>query len=72
MRRSQHSEIFTPAHLVAELPLRESVTPAVRVGGAVELLLVAVGAMLGLGALSIPWRRYAAKNRSTNDVKELS
>ena len=69
---SQHSEIFAPAHLVAELPLRESITPAVRMGGAVELLLVAVGALLGLGALSIALRRYAAKNRSTDDVKELS
>ena len=49
---------------MAELPLRESITPAVRMGGAVELLLVAVGALLGLGALSIALRRYAAKNRS--------
>ena len=69
---SQHSGIFVPAHLVAELPLRESVTPAVRFGSAVELLLVLVGAMLGLGALVLSRRRYASKGKSAEDDKELA
>ena len=69
---SQHSGIFVPAHLVAELPLRESVTPAVRFGSAVELLLVLVGAMLGLGALVLSRRRYASRGKSAEDDKELA
>lgn len=43
---SQQTEIFTADHLVEKLPLRDSVTPAVRFGKILEWLLVAAGIML--------------------------
>lgn len=47
---SQQTGIFEPAHLVEELPLKTGTTLAVRVGGALELLLVGAGAMFALAA----------------------
>ena len=43
---SQQTEIFTADPLVEKLPLRDSVTPAVRFGKILEWLLVAAGIML--------------------------
>lgn len=57
---SQHTEIFTPAYLVEELPLRSHVTPAVRIGAGLEWLLVIAGLAVAVGALASVRRGYAA------------
>ena len=57
---SQHSEIFTPAFLVEELPLRDRVTPAVHIGSALEWLLVIAGLAAAVAALVAARRGYAA------------
>lgn len=67
---SQHSEIFTPAHLVEELPLRDRITPAVRLGGPIEFLLVGAGVILMAaaavnGSAHKRGRGYAAKRTET-------
>ncbi|WP_175410096.1 apolipoprotein N-acyltransferase, partial [Streptomyces sp. TRM64462] len=53
----ERSELFTPAALVAEVPLRSSLTPATRMGTAPEAALVA----LALGGLG--WTAAAAVRR---------
>lgn len=55
---SQQTEIFTPAHLVDTLPLRDDETPAVRFGGVLEWVLVALGAAL-MAAATVASRRRA-------------
>lgn len=61
---SQETEIFTADHLVEKLPLRDSLTPAVRFGGALEWALVALGVLVmvaaGVGTRATK-RRYAAQ-----------
>lgn len=57
---SQHTEIFTPAYLVEELPLRSHITPAVRIGAALEWLLVIAGLCVAVAALVAARRGYAA------------
>ena len=59
---SQQSEIFQAAHLQEELPLKDSITPAVRFGQWLEWLLVLGGAAVALGAVARPKRDYAAKS----------
>lgn len=56
---SQHSEIFQPAHLVEDLPLRERITPAVYLGAPLEWVLVALGVLTMLGAVVASRRGYA-------------
>lgn len=60
---SQQTKIFTADHLVEKLPLRDSVTPAVRFGKTMEWLLVAGGLALMVAAgvsARIRTRGYAA------------
>lgn len=45
---SQNTEIFQPDYLVEELPLRDSVTFAVRFGWWIQLILIALG-VVGAG-----------------------
>ncbi|WP_165242379.1 apolipoprotein N-acyltransferase [Corynebacterium lizhenjunii] len=47
---SQSTGIFEPGYLVEELPLRQSVTPAVKFGAWIQGLLVALGIVLTLAA----------------------
>lgn len=56
---SQHSEIFTPAHLVETLPLREGLTPAARFGRWIELAMVVAGIALAIGAAAASRWEYA-------------
>lgn len=48
---SQQSRIFEPKFLTEDLPLRDSLTFAVRFGGVLQALLVAVGAVLAAAAV---------------------
>lgn len=57
---SQHTGIFQPAHLVEELPLRETLTPAARFGAATQWVLVLAGIAVALGAVIASRRGYAA------------
>jgi len=57
---SQHTGIFEAAHLVEELPLRETLTPAARFGAATEWALVLAGIVVALGAVVASRRGYAA------------
>lgn len=54
---SQHSEIFEPAALVETLPLKDTVTPAVRIGGAVQWVLTIMGVVLSAVALIMVRKR---------------
>ena len=45
------TEIFEANHLVATLPLRSGITPAVRVGQMLELAMVLMGVILGILAV---------------------
>lgn len=60
---SQHTEIFQPGYLVEKLPLRDSVTFAVRYGQIVQWLLALGGAGVMLAA-SVGARRGYASNRN--------
>lgn len=60
----QDTEIFTADHLASTLPLKERITPAVRVGSALEWILVIAGIVVALGALVTGRREYAAKGES--------
>ena len=60
---SQETEIFTPAYLVEDLPLRDSVTFAVRYGQFIQWLLAAAGIAVMLAA-SVGARRGYASSRS--------
>ncbi|WP_301924550.1 apolipoprotein N-acyltransferase [Corynebacterium glaucum] len=57
---SQHSEIFQPARLVEDLPLRDRITPAVKIGAPLECVLVALGIATMVGAIIASRRGYAA------------
>lgn len=50
---TQHTEIFEPAHLLESLPLKDTITPAVRFGRYIEWVAVALGftAMIAVWAL---------------------
>ncbi|AWB81913.1 apolipoprotein N-acyltransferase [Corynebacterium yudongzhengii] len=48
---SQHTEIFEPATLSENLPLKDTVTPAVRFGEIIEWVLTIIGVVLTLGAV---------------------
>nr|WP_231375779.1 apolipoprotein N-acyltransferase [Corynebacterium aquatimens] len=63
---SKISEIFTPAHLVDTLPLRDSVTFAVRYGRYVQWLLVLVGLAVMAAALYASRRGYADGEKSAD------
>ena len=60
---SQETEIFTPDFLVEELPLRDSVTFAVKYGQFIQWLLAAAGIAVMLAA-SVGARRGYASSRS--------
>ena len=60
---SQHTEIFQPAYLVEKLPLRDSVTFAVRYGQIIQWLLALGGAAVMVAA-SVGARRGYASNRN--------
>lgn len=64
---SQHTEIFQPGYLVEKLPLRDSVTFAVRYGRIVQWLLAlgGVGVMLAAG---VGARRGYASNRNAKPL----
>lgn len=49
-----HTEIFEPNHLVASLPLRDTVTLSVRFGAYLEWAMVAMGAVFALLAFARP------------------
>ncbi len=60
---SQHTGIFEAAHLVEDLPVKAGLTPAVRFGDALQLILVLAGAAcMALAAVSARTSRrgYAA------------
>lgn len=66
---SAQSEIFTPAHLVEKLPLKKSVTPAVRFGSALELAMVLGGIAIMAAAAYVSRRarrEYAARGLLTD------
>lgn len=65
---SQHTEIFQPGYLVEKLPLRDSVTFAVRYGRIVQCLLALGGAGVMLAAGVGARRGYA----SNGNAKPLS
>lgn len=50
---SQHSEIFEPAALVESLPLKDTITPAVKFGAILEWILTIMGVILTLAALVV-------------------
>ena len=58
---SQHTEIFEPAHLIEKLPLRDSVTFAVRYGELIQWLLVGFGLVIMLASLFRTRRGYASR-----------
>ena len=57
---SQHTEIFQPGYLVEKLPLRDSVTFAVRYGQWVQWLLVAGGVAVMAASMIGARRGYTA------------
>ncbi|MFI2214838.1 apolipoprotein N-acyltransferase [Streptomyces sp. NPDC020141] len=74
----QKTRMFTPDALVAEVPLRSSLTPATRLGVAPEIVLMAVAAG-GLGWVAVgsaqAWRRARSASGGggetrTEDVRE--
>lgn len=65
---SQHTEIFVPAYLVEKLPLRDSITPAVRYGSIIQWLLALGGAAVMLAA-SLGARRGYASNRKETPLR---
>ena len=65
---SQETEIFTPDFLVGELPLRDSVTFAVRYGQFIQWLLATIGIAIMLAA-SVGTRRGYASSRSQQPAK---
>lgn len=65
---SQHTEIFTPGYLVEELPLRDSVTFAVRYGKIIQWILALAGAAVMLAA-SVDARRGYASNRNQTPLR---
>ena len=58
---SQHTEIFEPAHLIEQLPLRDSVTFAVRYGQFIQWLLAGIGLVVMLASLFHARRGYASR-----------
>lgn len=66
---SQQTGIFEAAHLVEDLPLRDSVTPAARFGGAVQWALALGGAAVALGALFGGRRGYAGRAEDERKVQ---
>ena len=58
---SQHTEIFESAHLIEQLPLRDSVTIAVRYGQIIQWLLAGFGLVIMLASLFRVRRGYASK-----------
>lgn len=62
-RVSQHTEIFEPAHLTEDLPLKDTVTPAVRIGRYFEWIAVAAGVVAMIAAWAASRREYDAKKR---------
>ena len=50
---SQHSGIFEPATLVESLPLKDTITPAVRFGAILEWVLTIMGIVLTVAALVV-------------------
>lgn len=68
---SQHTGIFEAAHLTETLPLKDTVTPAVRVGRYLEWAAVAAGIALMLAAWAASRRGYDAKRmKATETPKE--
>lgn len=63
---SQHTDIFEPAHLTETLPLKDSVTPAVRFGRYLEWLAVAAGAAAMLAVWAGSRRGYDTRQRFTD------
>ncbi|MDY6049887.1 MAG: apolipoprotein N-acyltransferase [Corynebacterium sp.] len=61
---TQQSEIFTPAHLVETLPLRESITPAARFGTYLEWLLTIMGGVAVVGAWLVTRKHKTAQDRT--------
>ncbi|WKD57688.1 Apolipoprotein N-acyltransferase [Corynebacterium capitovis DSM 44611] len=57
---AQQTSIFEPAYLVQTLPLRDSITPAVRYGAYVQGFLVAAGAVVTMWAGMLRWGRRRA------------
>lgn len=64
-RVSQHTEIFEPAHLTEDLPLKDTVTPAVRIGRYFEWIAVAAGVVAMIAAWAASRREYDAKRPNT-------
>lgn len=60
---SQETEIFTPGYLVEKLPLRDSVTFAVRFGQLIQWLIAGAGAVVMLAA-GLGAKRGYASNRN--------
>ncbi|WP_407675042.1 apolipoprotein N-acyltransferase [Nocardia puris] len=67
---AQQSELFVPAALVAELPLRTSTTPATRIGGTFELFSVILTAAAVVVALFR--RRGSRSGHATDQVLPVS
>ncbi|MDY3128336.1 MAG: apolipoprotein N-acyltransferase [Corynebacterium sp.] len=49
---SQHTEIFQPGYLIQEVPLRDSITPAVHYGWWIQTVFVIVGVLLSAGMIA--------------------
>lgn len=69
---AQETEIFTPAYLVDKLPLRDSVTFAVRYGRFIQWLIVAGGIAVMLAAGATARRGYASRKSQDPSVAPQS
>ncbi|MDO5031603.1 apolipoprotein N-acyltransferase [Corynebacterium sp.] len=66
---SQHSEIFEPKYLSETLPLRDSVTFAVRYGSLMQWALAIIGAVCALYAVVLSRVKRSPKNRAQRSPK---
>lgn len=62
---TERSGIFKPAFLIADLPLRDSITPAVKYGTVVQGIAVLIGLLSGAGAALAAWTEHSQRKKTS-------